>query len=108
MHCDRSLRVRTWAQEGDVAKGTQPVIEPRLAADPPARDTPPLIPELVSGPWIKLPGAQKLCALKWNCFPRATPSPHGNREASQVPSQRHLGVFVFLSFESVEVRKVQS
>lgn len=55
MHCDRSLRVQTWAQEGDVAKGTQPVIESRLAADPPARDTPPLIPELVSGLWIKAP-----------------------------------------------------
>ena len=106
MHYDGPSRVQAQARELDVAKGTQPVIEPRLVADPPARDTPPLIPESVSGPWMKLPGAQKFCSLKWNCFPRATPSPHGNREAQPGPRSRHSGVFVFLSFESIEVRKV--
>ena len=60
MHYDCPSRVQAQARELDVAKGTQPVIEPRLVADPPARDTPPLIPESVSGPWMKLPGAQKL------------------------------------------------
>lgn len=51
------------------------------------------------------PRAQKPCTLKWNCFPRAMPSLHGNRRPSQVPSQDIRGCLFFFPLKVLKFEK---
>lgn len=58
---------------------------------------------------MKLPGAQKLCTLKWNCaFPGPCPACMETGRPSQVPSQDIRGCLFFFPLKVLKFEKFQA